>query len=103
MALRPRIVEQQGPACDSVEGAVTFRPAPSAMSLGDLRNQPPSECVVLEIAELGEVGLRAFGFWLFLFSPKYRAQVTRDWHEASAGGRVVLGWAGSSWSAAWLP
>jgi hypothetical protein len=49
---------------------------------------------VLEIAELGEAGLRAFGFWLFLFSPKYRAQVAHDWGKASAGRRVALGFEG---------
>jgi hypothetical protein len=49
---------------------------------------------VLEIAELGETGLRAFGFWLFLFSPKYRAQVAHDWREASAGRGVVLAFEG---------
>jgi hypothetical protein len=58
--------------------------------LSGLGNQPASECVVLEIAELGEAGLRAFGFWLFLFSPKYRAQEAHDWRDASAGRRVVL-------------
>jgi hypothetical protein len=52
------------------------------------------EQIVLEIAELGEAGLRAFGFWLFLFSSKYRAQVARDWQEAGAGGRLALGFEG---------
>ena len=46
---------------------------------------------MLDIVELGEAGLRAFGFWLWLFSPKYRAQIARQWHEGNFGGRVHLG------------
>ena len=46
---------------------------------------------MLEIAELGEAGLRAFGFWLFLFSPKYRAQVVDDWRRAGTGRRIAIG------------
>lgn len=46
---------------------------------------------MLEIAELGEAGLRAFGFWAFVFSPKHRAQVARDWQAAGVGRRLILG------------
>jgi len=45
---------------------------------------------MLDIVELGEAGIRAFGFWLWLFSPKYRAQVASDWQDAGAGRRAVL-------------
>jgi hypothetical protein len=46
---------------------------------------------MLDIVELGEAGIRAFGFWLWLFSPKYRAQVASQWDEAGLGQRVWLG------------
>ncbi|HET6837844.1 MAG TPA: hypothetical protein VFH24_07350 [Gemmatimonadales bacterium] len=46
---------------------------------------------MLDIVELGEAGIRAFGFWLWLFSPKYRAQVAQDWHAAGGGRRLMLG------------
>jgi hypothetical protein len=45
---------------------------------------------MLEIVELGEAGIRAFGFWLWIFSPKYRAQVASQWKEARMGQRVWL-------------
>jgi hypothetical protein len=45
---------------------------------------------MLDIVELGEAGIRAFGFWLWIFSPKYRAQVARQWQDAGAGQRVWL-------------
>ena len=42
---------------------------------------------MLDIVELGEAGIRAFGFWLWIFSPKYRAQVASQWHDAGMGQR----------------
>ena len=45
---------------------------------------------MLDIVELGEAGVRAFGFWLWVFSPKYRAQVARQWQDARTGERVSL-------------
>jgi hypothetical protein len=45
---------------------------------------------MLNIVELGEAGLRAFGFWLWIFSPKYRAQVAGQWHDAGMGHRACL-------------
>ena len=51
----------------------------------------PLEYGVLEIAALGEAGLRALGFWLFLFSPTYRAQVVEDWRSAGTGRRIAIG------------
>ena len=45
---------------------------------------------MLDIVELGEAGVRALGFWLWIFSPKYRAQVASQWHEAGMGQRAWL-------------
>jgi hypothetical protein len=45
---------------------------------------------MLDIVELGEAGIRAFGFWLWIFSPKYRVQVAGQWHDAGMGQRVWL-------------
>jgi hypothetical protein len=45
---------------------------------------------MLDLVEVGEAGVRAFGFWLCIFSPKYRAQVARQWHAAGTGQRVWL-------------
>ena len=45
---------------------------------------------MLDIVELGEAGVRAFGFWLWIFSPKYRAQVAAQWEKAGVGQRVWL-------------
>ena len=44
---------------------------------------------MLEMVELSEAGVRAIGFWLWIFSPKYRAQVARQWDDAGIGGRVA--------------
>lgn len=46
---------------------------------------------MLDIVELTEAGVRAFGFWLWLFSPKYRAQVAAEWRDAGGGRRLMLG------------
>ena len=46
---------------------------------------------MLDIVELGEAGLRGFGFWLWIFSPKYRADVAADWRSAGRGRRLALG------------
>jgi hypothetical protein len=46
---------------------------------------------MLDIVELGEAGIRAFGFWLWIFSPKYRADVAAMWREAGPGRRLALG------------
>ena len=45
---------------------------------------------MFDTVELGEVGVRAFGFWLWIFSSKYRAQVGEEWQKAGAGRRAVM-------------
>ena len=40
---------------------------------------------MLDIVALREAGIRAFGFWLWLFSPKYRAQVAENWRALLEG------------------
>ncbi len=45
---------------------------------------------MFDFVDLGEAGIRAFGFWLWIFSPKYRAQVDAEWQEAGAGRRAVM-------------
>jgi hypothetical protein len=44
---------------------------------------------MLEMVELSEAGVRAIGFWLWIFSPKYRSQVARQWDDAGPGRRVA--------------
>jgi hypothetical protein len=45
---------------------------------------------MLDVVELDEAGLRALAFWLYLFSPTYRAQVQRQWREARGGRRALM-------------
>jgi hypothetical protein len=45
---------------------------------------------MFDIAELGEAGIRALGFWLWIVSPKYRAQVAAEWRRARAGRRAMM-------------
>jgi hypothetical protein len=45
---------------------------------------------MFDLVELGEAGVRAFAFWLYLFNSTYRAQIHRQWREAGRGARAVL-------------
>ena len=45
---------------------------------------------MLIIVEAAEAGVRAFAFWLYLFSPKYREQIHKQWNDAGWGGRTML-------------
>jgi hypothetical protein len=40
--------------------------------------------------EIVEVGGYFFGFWMFLFSPKYRKIIIDDWTSSGWGGKVGI-------------
>ena len=45
---------------------------------------------LFELVEIGDAGSRAFGFWLWAFSPRYRARVAATWHQRTLLGRAGL-------------
>jgi hypothetical protein len=45
---------------------------------------------MLDVVHFAEAGVRALAFWLYLFSPKYRAEIRRQWLENGLGGRAML-------------
>lgn len=45
---------------------------------------------MFDLLELGETGVRIFGFWRWVFSAKYRSRVAVDLRSASPGRRTLL-------------
>jgi hypothetical protein len=46
---------------------------------------------VADLGDSGEVLRYLVGFWAFLFSPEYRAEVLHRWREAAGGTRILMG------------
>ena len=67
---------------------------PSALCVWGSRSREAAERPIircmLDVVHFAEAGVRALAFWLYLFSPKYRGEIHRQWLESGPGGRTML-------------